>query len=265
MEIIVLPTAEEVAVRAAGIVVEALANATAGGAQTTANLGLATGSSPLGLYRELARTRRSGQVDLTSLQGFALDEYVGLPAGHPQSYREVLTKEVCGPLGLDPANLHVPDGSGSTLDELVAAAAAYDDSIGELGGIDVQILGIGSNGHIGFNEPGSALTSRTRVKRLSDRTRTDNARFFAHPEDVPTHCVTQGLGTILEARALVLVATGPGKAAAVAAAVEGPLTASCPASVLQWHARAVVVVDEAAATGLRNREYYAEAAAGLGG
>ena len=180
-----------------------------------------------------------------------------------RSYREVLAREVCGPLGLDLAHLHVPDGSGRTLDELDAAAETYENSIAKQGGIDVQILGIGSNGHIGFNEPGSALSSRTRVKRLSDRTRLDNARFFARPEDVPTHCVTQGLGTILEARALVLVATGSTKAATVAAAVEGPLTASCPASVLQWHARATVVVDEAAATGLRNREYYAEAAAGL--
>ncbi|HEX5967308.1 MAG TPA: glucosamine-6-phosphate deaminase [Intrasporangium sp.] len=265
MEIIVLPTAEEVAARAAAIVTDSLRRARNGGHRTGVTFGLATGSSPLGLYRELAQARRSGRLDLTRVHGFALDEYVGLPAGHPQSYREVLTREVCDPLGLDPANLHVPDGSGGTLDELAAAATAYDDSIRELGGIDVQILGIGSNGHIGFNEPGSSLSSRTRVKRLSDRTRLDNARFFAHPEDVPTHCVTQGLGTILEARALLLVATGPGKAAAVAAAVEGPLTASCPASVLQWHARAEVVVDEAAATGLRNREYYAEAAAGLEG
>ncbi len=265
MEIIVLPTADKVAVRAAAIVTEALANARAGDAKASATIGLATGSSPLGLYRELARERRSGQLDLTRVHGFALDEYVGLPAGHPQSYREVLTREVCGPPGLDPANLHVPDGSGSALDELDAAAATYEDSIRELGGIDVQILGIGSNGHIGFNEPGSSLSSRTRVKRLSDRTRLDNARFFPRPEDVPTHCLTQGLGTILEARALVLVATGPAKAAAVAAAVEGPLTASCPASVLQWHPRAWVVVDEAAASGLRNREYYAEAAAGLDG
>ncbi|WP_353510761.1 glucosamine-6-phosphate deaminase [Intrasporangium sp.] len=265
MEIIVLPTAEDVAVRAAAIVREQLASAIAGDATASGILGLATGSSPLGLYRELAKARRSGLLDLTGAHGFALDEYVGLPAGHPQSYREVLTREVCDPLGLDPANLHVPDGSGRTLDELDAAAATYDDSIQELGGIDVQILGIGSNGHIGFNEPGSSLSSRTRVKRLSDRTRLDNARFFARPEDVPTHCVTQGLGTILEARALVLVAKGLGKAAAVAAAVEGPLSASCPASVLQWHPRAWVVVDEAAATGLRNREYYAEAAAGLDG
>lgn len=265
MEIIVLPMAEEVALRAAAIVTQALANAREGDAKASATLGLATGSSPLGLYRELARARRSGRLDLTAVHGFALDEYVGLPTGHLQSYREVLTKEVCGPLGLDPANLHVPDGSGSTLDELDAAAATYEHSIRELGGIDVQILGIGSNGHIGFNEPGSSLSSRTRVKRLSDRTRLDNARFFARPEDVPTHCVTEGLGTILEARALVLVATGLAKVAAVAAAVEGPLTASCPASVLQWHARAWVVVDEAAATGLRNREYYAEAAAGLDG
>ena len=265
MEIIVLPTAEDVAVRAAAIVREELGSVMARDARASATLGLATGSSPLGLYRELAKARRSGRLAVTTVHGFALDEYVGLPAGHPQSYRAVLTREVCGALGLDPANLHVPDGSGNTLDELVAAAAAYEDTIQELGGIDVQILGIGSNGHIGFNEPGSALTSRTRVKRLSDRTRLDNARFFAQPEDVPTHCLTQGLGTILDAGTLVLVATGPAKAAAVAAAVEGPLTASCPASVLQWHARATVVLDEAAAARLRNREYYAEAAAGLPG
>ena len=131
----------------------------------------------------------------------------------------------------------------------MAAAAAYEARIRELGGVDVQVLGIGANGHLGFNEPGSALTSRTRVKRLSDRTRRDNARFFHGIDDVPTHCVTQGLGTILEARRLVLVATGDAKADAVAAALEGPLTASVPGSVLQWHPDTVVCLDEAAAAG----------------
>ena len=131
--------------------------------------------------------------------------------------------------------------------------------------VPVQVLGIGANGHLGFNEPGSALASRTRVKRLSDRTRRDNARFFTGLDDVPTHCVTQGLGTILAARRLVLVATGDTKADAVAAALEGPLTASVPASVLQWHADTVVCLDEAAAAGLRNRQYYDDAASGLTG
>jgi glucosamine-6-phosphate deaminase len=175
----------------------------------------------------------------------------------------VLLREVCAPLGLPPERLHVPDGSGDSEAALSAAAADYERRIAEAGGVDVQILGIGANGHLGFNEPGSALTSRTRVKRLSERTRADNARFFDSVDAVPTHCVTQGLGTVLDARKLVLVASGAGKAAAVAAALEGPLSASCPASVLQWHADAVAVLDEAAAAGLANRDYYDASAAGL--
>lgn len=226
-------------------------------------LGLATGSSPLGLYRELARLVAAGELDLTAAQGFALDEYVGLAPGHPQSYRATLEREVCDVVGLPRAGLHVPDGSGRDVATLQAAARAYDESITAAGGVDVQVLGIGANGHLGFNEPGSSLASRTRVKRLSDRTRTDNARFFETLDDVPTHCVTQGLGTILEARRLVLVATGAHKAAAVAAAVEGPVSASCPGSVIQLHPDVVVVVDEAAAADLAHRDYYEDAAAGL--
>ena len=226
-------------------------------------LGLATGSSPLGLYRELGRAAEEGRVDFGEAYGVALDEYVGLPPGHPEGYRQVLLREVCGTLGLPPERLSVPDGSGRDVPALMAAARAFEERIADLGGVDVQVLGIGANGHLGFNEPGSALTSRTRVKRLSERTRRDNARFFGQPEDVPTHCLTQGLGTILDARRLVLVATGDTKADAVAAALEGPLTASVPASVLQWHPNTVVCLDEAAASGLRNRPYYDDSAAGL--
>jgi glucosamine-6-phosphate deaminase len=177
----------------------------------------------------------------------------------------VLLREVCDVIGLPPGRLAVPDGSGADLAALTEAANDYERRISDLGGVDVQVLGIGANGHLGFNEPGSAMASRTRVKRLSARTRRDNARFFTHVSDVPTHCVTQGLGTILDARRLVLVATGDAKADAVAAALEGPLTASVPASVLQWHADTVVCLDEAAAAGLRNRQYYDDAADGLGG
>ncbi|WP_020141691.1 glucosamine-6-phosphate deaminase [Terracoccus sp. 273MFTsu3.1] len=259
MEVLVLPTPADVARRAAEVVIDGLEAAR----RDEPVLGLATGSSPLGLYAELARAVASGRLDLRGARGFALDEYVGLPAGHPQSYREVLLREVCGPLALAPDRLHVPDGSGEDEDELVAGATEYERLIREAGGVDVQILGIGANGHLGFNEPGSALSSRTRVKRLSDRTRHDNARFFEGITDVPTHCVTQGLGTVLDARRLVLVASGPGKAEAVAAALEGPLSASCPASVLQWHADATAVLDEAAASMLRNRDYYDASAAGL--
>ncbi|EWT02054.1 glucosamine-6-phosphate deaminase [Intrasporangium oryzae NRRL B-24470] len=261
MEVFVTAGPEEAARRAARVVIEAVAESVAAGRAPV--VGLATGSSPLGLYKELALAVDRGQVDFSEAYGFALDEYVGLPAGHPESYREVLVAEVCRRVGLAPERLHVPDGSGRNESELAAGAARYEELIRGVGGIDVQILGIGRNGHIGFNEPGSSLTSRTRVKRLSSRTRADNARFFESLDDVPTHCVTQGLGTVLEARRLLLVATGASKAPAVAAAVEGPLTASCPGSVLQFHADALVVVDEAAAAGLRNREYYDESAAGL--
>ena len=257
-----LPTPAEVAERAAEVVIDGLAEAVSSG-RSEPVVGLATGSSPLGLYAVLARAVAGGRLDLRQARGFALDEYVGLPAGHPQSYREVLLHEVCGPLGLPAQRLEVPDGSGTSVAELAAGAEEFERRIGQAGGVDVQILGIGANGHLGFNEPGSALTSRTRVKRLSERTRADNARFFDSAAQVPTHCVTQGLGTVLEARRLVLVASGEGKAAALAAAVEGPLSASCPASVLQWHADAVVVLDEAAAGLLVNRGYYDASAAGL--
>ena len=261
MEVVVSRTPEDTARTAADAVLGGLPHD--GGRPVV--LGLATGSSPLGLYRELGRAVAEGRADFSAAHGFALDEYVGLPPGHPEGYREVLLREVCGVIGLAPERLAVPDGSGADLTTLVAAAATYEARIRDLGGVDVQVLGIGANGHHGFNEPGSALSSRTRVKRLSERTRRDNARFFRGIDDVPTHCVTQGLGTILAARRLVLVATGDAKADAVAAALEGPLTASVPASVLQWHSETVVCLDEAAAAGLRNRPYYDDAASGLPG
>jgi len=261
MEVVVSRTPEDTARTAADAVLGGLPHD--GGRPVV--LGLATGSSPLGLYRELGRAVAEGRADFSAAHGFALDEYVGLPPGHPEGYREVLLREVCGVIGLAPERLAVPDGSGADLTTLVAAAATYEARIRDLGGVDVQVLGIGANGHLGFNEPGSALSSRTRVKRLSERTRRDNARFFQGIDDVPTHCVTQGLGTILAARRLVLVATGDAKAEAVSAALEGPLTASVPGSVLQWHPDTVVCLDEAAAAGLRNRPYYDDAASGLPG
>lgn len=266
MQVFVEPDVEAVARRAASEVIEGLTGAAYranGPASDGIVIGLATGSSPLGLYRELAVAEQAGRIDFRAAHGFALDEYVGLPCGHPQSYREVLLREVCGRLRLSPDRLHVPDGSATDEESLIDAAAEYERSMDELGGVDVQILGIGVNGHIGFNEPGSSLSSRTRVKRLTARTRSDNARFFDSLDEVPTHCLTQGLGTVLSAGRLVLVATGASKAPAVAAAVEGPLTASCPASVLQWHPDAVAVLDEAAAAGLGNRRYYDDSAAGL--
>ena len=211
-------------------------------------LGLATGSTPLTTWAALA----ARGLDLSRVRGFALDEYVGLPAGHPESYRAVITREVVEPLGLTPSLVRVPADDGP----LETSGHRYEDAIIAAGGVDLQVLGIGRTGHIGFNEPGSSFASLTRVKTLTEQTRRDNARFFDSPDQVPMHCVTQGLGTIMRARHLVLLAFGSAKADAVAGAVEGPLTASLPGSAIQLHPRVTVIVDEAASSSLRFADYY---------
>ncbi|WP_169580876.1 MULTISPECIES: glucosamine-6-phosphate deaminase [Microbacterium] len=220
-------------------------------ANPEAVLGLATGSTPLPVYEALRP--RLGDLDASRIRGFALDEYVGLDPEHPESYRSVIRREVVEPLGLDPALVRVPDGS---LDGIEHAGDAYERALRDAGGVDLQLLGIGTDGHIGFNEPGSSFASLTRVKTLTAQTRADNARFFDSIDEVPRHCITQGLGTILRARHLVLLAFGEGKADAVAGAVEGPVTASLPGSAIQLHPRATVVVDEAAASHLAYADYY---------
>jgi glucosamine-6-phosphate deaminase len=221
--------------------------------RTDAVLGLATGSSPLAIYAELGRQVEQEGLNCSAVRAFALDEYVGLPPGHPESYRSVIQREVVEPLGLTPSQVHVPDG---TAIDVAAACAAYERQIAETGPVDIQILGIGSNGHIGFNEPTSSFASRTRIKTLAPKTRADNARFFHSPDEVPTHCLTQGLATILGARELVLVAQGEKKAEAVANMIEGPVTSMCPGSALQLHAAATVVIDDAAASKLTLADYY---------
>jgi len=243
MEVVVLPAPEDVA-RAAAVEIAALVMR-----RPDTVLGLATGSSPLGTYRELAR---SG-VDFSRTRGFALDEYVGIPVDHPQSYASVIRTEVVEPLGMDPALVRVPDGRAADLE---AACDAYEAAIADAGGIELQLLGIGANGHIGFNEPTSSFASRTRIKTLARRTRDDNARFFSSSAEVPMHCLTQGLGTIMDAGRLLLVAQGAAKAAAIAGAVEGPVSSMVPASILQHHRFATVIIDEAAASQLRLIDYY---------
>lgn len=215
-------------------------------------LGLATGSSPLPIYEELVRRHQDG-LSFAHARAFLLDEYVGLPPGHPESYREVIRREFTGSVDIADDQVASPDGAAA---DVAAAAVAYDAAIAAAGGVDVQILGIGTDGHIAFNEPGSSLASRTRIKTLTEQTREDNARFFATIDEVPQHVLTQGLGTILEARHLVLIATGEQKAEAVAAMVEGPVTASCPGSVTQLHPHVTVLLDEAAASRLRLADYY---------
>lgn len=206
-------------------------------------LGLATGSSPLPVYRALARLTEG--KDLSQVRGFALDEYVGLDYSHPESYHSVINREVVEPLGLDPERVQVPPGAALDPDD---AAARYEDAIRNAGGVDVQLLGIGSNGHIAFNEPGSPLDSRTRRLALTQRTREDNARFFDSIDDVPTECMTQGIGTIMEAKQIFLFAFGEGKADAIRAALEFPISTDCPASALQEHPNVTFVLDEAAAS-----------------
>ncbi|GAA3214960.1 glucosamine-6-phosphate deaminase [Actinocorallia longicatena] len=223
------------------------------GEKPDALLGVATGSTPLPVYEALAALVAGG-LDVSRLRVCQLDEYVGLPAGHPESYREVVRKEVVQRLGLPAGSFLGPDGGAG---DIVAACAAYERVLAEAGGVDLQILGVGTDGHIGFNEPCSSLASRTRIKTLTEQTRVDNARFFGDDlSQVPQHVITQGIGTILEARHLVLLATGEGKAEAVAATVEGPLSALVPASALQLHPHATVVVDEAAASRLKLASYF---------
>lgn len=220
-------------------------------------IGLATGSSPLPIYRELVARVAQGELSLAHCRAFLLDEYVGLPAGHPEAYRTVIDREFCDLVDIDPSRVHGLDG---TAEDLAVECSGYEAAIAAAGGIDVQLLGIGSDGHIAFNEPGSSLASRTRVKTLTTQTRLDNARFFGGDfHAVPRHCLTQGIGTIVAARHLVLVALGAGKAEAVRNLVEGPVSALWPASALQMHPHVTVLLDPPAASRLQFGAYYREA------
>ena len=210
-------------------------------------LGLATGSTPLGMYKELIRMHKEEGLDFSKVTTFNLDEYVGLPPSHNQSYHYFMHENLFKHINIDPRFIHVPLGMAKDIDLF---CEWYEKRIVECGGIDVQVLGIGANGHIAFNEPGSSLGSRTRIKTLTGTTRVDNARFFSSKEEVPRYAITMGVGTIMDARELVLLANKPAKADAVKAAVEGPMTAMCPASIIQLHQKAFVFVDKDAASKL---------------
>lgn len=248
MEIVILPTPADVARTAADAIEQQVRRG-------PSVLGLATGSTPLGTYRELIRRHRDGGLSFAGAQAFLLDEYVGLPAEHPQSYHSVIREEFTGSVDFAPDAVHGLDGMAADLE---AEAAQYEERISASGGVDIQILGIGTDGHVGFNEPMSSLASCTRIKTLTRQTREDNARFFDSAADVPEHVLTQGLGTIRRARHLLLLAMGEAKAEAIAAALEGPVAAVCPASALQLHPHVSVLVDEAAASKLAHRDYYTD-------
>lgn len=250
MQVIITENAQAVAEYAADRVQALL------GAHASPVLGLATGSTPRALYRCLIERHKAGRLSFARATTFNLDEYVGLAPGHPQSYRYFMHKELFDQVDIDPRQTFVPDGLADPL----AAGPAYEALIREHGGIDLQVLGIGRNGHIGFNEPTSSLGSRTRVKTLTQDTLAANARFFAADEFQPGLALTMGIASILESRAVLLLATGEAKAAAVAQCIEGPLSAMLPASALQLHPQVTVVLDEAAAGDLKLKDYYRFAA-----
>jgi len=209
-------------------------------------LGLATGRTPLAVYTALRDRVATGQLSLAHAICFNLDEYSGLPAGHPASFESYMRRELFGPIGLPDDRWHLPDGDGGP-----AEARSFEAAIVAAGGIGLQLLGIGRNGHIGFNEPGAAHDSRTRQVRLTEQTRQANAQDFPASTAVPEYAVTMGIGTILEAREILLMATGTAKAEALAAALQGPVIEAVPASALQRHSRVTVLCDAAAAQFLR--------------
>lgn len=240
MRVIIVNNAKEVGERAADLVQDEME------AHRNPVLGLATGSTPIPLYKELIRRSKKG-LDFSTAISFNLDEYVGLDGSHDQSYRYFMNQELFDHVNINKKNTHVPTGKARGIKAIQKVCDEYEAMIDDVGGLDIQVLGIGGNGHIGFNEPGSSLGSMTRIKTLTAKTRRDNARFFGSMRDVPKYAVTMGIGTILKARKVILLATGASKAGAVKDSLEGPVSAMCPASALQHHRFATYVVDRAAA------------------
>ena len=224
MEIIIKPTVAEAQMETANIFRRQIKH------KPDSVLGLATGSTPIGVYALLVRMRERGELDFSQVSTFNLDEYVGLEASHPCSYREFMREHLFGKVNLASARIHFPDGMAK---DVPLHCAEYEAQMTRAGGIDLQLLGIGREGHIGFNEPSSSLASRTRIKTLTPQTVQDNARFFGSADKVPRHVITMGVGTIMETRHCLMLATGEAKADAVARMAEGPITADLPASILQ--------------------------------
>lgn len=248
MEVVIKSSAEEMSKLSAELIADVVRH------KPRAILGLATGSTPLGTYKELIRLHKEEGLDFSRVSTFNLDEYVGLTHDHPQSYHYFMWENLFKHININPKNVHIPDGTSK---DVPGFCRWYEEQIVKAGGLDIQLLGIGSNGHIAFNEPGSSLGSRTRVKTLDEGTRKDNARFFKTMEEVPKYAITMGIGTIMDSRQLILLATGASKADAIAKTCEGPITALVPATIVQLHPKATIIVDKPASTKL-TREYPAE-------
>jgi glucosamine-6-phosphate deaminase len=250
LRVIIRPTAQDACITAARMIAAQVVR------KPACVLGLATGGTPVVCYRELIRLHREGSLDFSNVTSFNLDEYVGLSPQHPQSFHAFMYENLFDHINIPRDRIHIPDGMAT---DIAASCEAYENAIAGAGGIDLQLLGIGTDGHIGFNEPGSSLASRTRLKTLCAQTVRDNARFFDRLEDVPQLSVTMGVGTILDSRRCILLATGTNKAAAIRGAIEGPITSQNTASALQLHRDAVAILDEAAASWLTRAEHYKHA------
>jgi glucosamine-6-phosphate deaminase len=244
MLVVMVKDQEEMAKEAAAIIASQIRR------KPDSVLGFATGSTPLGLYRELIRLHREEGLSFSKVTTFNLDEYVGLPPRHPQSYNYFMWTNLFDHIDVTPEKVHMPDGMAEDIDGF---CEWYEERIKQVGGIDIQILGIGANGHLAFNEPGSSLGSRTRIKTLTETTIRDNARFFDDPNEVPRYAITMGIGTIMEAKRLLLLASGTAKAEAIRKTLEGPVTAMVPATIVQMHRYAQLLLDPEAASLLEYR------------
>jgi glucosamine-6-phosphate deaminase len=248
MLVILKRDGEEISLQAAQLIASAIHR------KPALVLGLATGGTMVGVYRHLVSLHKQGSLDFSRVVTFNLDEYLGLPAAHSRSFHHFMHEILFAHVNVASHNIHIPDGTISgNYDQY---CASYEDAIRTAGGIDLQLLGIGRNGHIGFNEPTSSLASRTRLKVLSKETLDDNSKFFAPGQESPRCAITMGIGTILEARKVLLLATGTSKAAAVAKSIEGPITSAVSASALQLHPDVTFIIDDAAASQLTQRDYY---------
>ncbi|MBR0205145.1 MAG: glucosamine-6-phosphate deaminase [Clostridia bacterium] len=232
---VIIDSAERIAAMAAQQYVALLKR------KPNAILGGATGSTPLGLYAELVRLNKAGEISFKDASSFNLDEYVGLDGTHDQSYRYFMDHNLFDHIDIDKGRTHVPSGID------VSDPAAYDKQIEAAGGVDLQLLGIGNNGHIGFNEPGTPFGSLTHIVELTESTREANKRFFTSIDEVPTHAVTMGVKTVMQARSIILMAIGPAKAPIMKEMLQGPVTEKVPASVLQLHPDVTVYMDYEAA------------------
>lgn len=247
MEVIICPSTERANLLTAQLIADTVK------ANPKAVLGLATGRTPEGVYARLGQLHKETELDFSHITTFNLDEYIGIPATNPQSFRACMERELFSKINIKKENTHLPDGVAQDLD---AECDRYEKAITAAGGIDLQLLGIGLNGHLAFNEPLSSLASRTRSKALTPETRRQNAPAFGSLDEVPTRAITMGVGTVLESRWAILLATGSSKAEIILKAVEGPMSAIVTASALQMHRRCTIIVDEPAAEWLQMKEYY---------